>query len=205
MDEFHPERSADVVVFLDTFGEILHEGESSLDLLVSAAASLVRYYLARRDRVGVVSFGGSLRWIVPGSGTLQLYRILEVLIETQIFTSYAWKDLTVIPPRMLPPRAQAIVVTTLSDERAIEALRDLRARGFDLSVIEISPVEFVRVERQGNASLPSRVWQLQREALQESFVELGVPVGSWKRGEPLAPLIERMRLFRQRARWAAAR
>ena len=53
----------------------------------------------RRDRVGLISFGGILRWLVPGTGIVQLYRIIDALLDTQIFLSYYWKEIDVIPRR----------------------------------------------------------------------------------------------------------
>ncbi|MGI8408230.1 MAG: DUF58 domain-containing protein, partial [Actinomycetota bacterium] len=63
VDTFHPERNSDVVLFLDTFGD--HgDGRSagSLETAVRGAAGLALHHLKRRDRVGVVSFGGVIRW-----------------------------------------------------------------------------------------------------------------------------------------------
>ena len=58
-----------------------------------------------KDRVGLVSFGGVLNWLTAASGTTQLYRIVDSLLDAEIMLSYAWKDLDVIPTRTLPPRA----------------------------------------------------------------------------------------------------
>ena len=43
---------------------------STLDDAIRAAAALATRYLERRDRVGLVSFGGVLRWLRPGWGRL---------------------------------------------------------------------------------------------------------------------------------------
>ena len=69
-----------------------------------AAATLAARYLARRDRVGLVTFGGILRWLEPGGGLVQRYRLVDALLETGVEFSYAWKDVNVIPARTLPPR-----------------------------------------------------------------------------------------------------
>ena len=73
---------------------------------------------------------------------MQLYRIVDSLLDTEIILSYAWKDVDVIPPRTLPPKALVLAITPLLDERAVTTLLDLRARGFDLAVLEVSPVAF---------------------------------------------------------------
>ena len=129
VNERHPERNADVILFLDTFADARAGGRSTLDLAVRATATLAARYLERRDRVGLVSFGGVLRWLTPGMGSTQRYRIVDALLESEIVFNYAWKDVSIIPARMLPPQALVVAVTPLLDDRAVEALADLRARG----------------------------------------------------------------------------
>ena len=53
VNEMHPERNTDVIVFLDTFVEAREEDESTLDVAVRAAATLADRYLKRKDRVGL--------------------------------------------------------------------------------------------------------------------------------------------------------
>jgi uncharacterized protein (DUF58 family) len=55
MNVSHPERNADVVLFLDTFAEARTGDEGTLDRSVRAAAVLAHGYLGR-DRVGLVGF-----------------------------------------------------------------------------------------------------------------------------------------------------
>jgi uncharacterized protein (DUF58 family) len=109
VNQQHPERNADVVLFLDTFTEVHNQEEGTLDLTVRAAAALAGRYLALRDRVGVVAFGGYLHWLYPGSGRGHAWRVLDVLLETQVVTSYADKTIQVVPVRMLPPGALVVL------------------------------------------------------------------------------------------------
>ena len=97
VNDRHPERNTDVILFLDSFAEARDAERSTLDLAVRAAATLASRYLERRDRVGIVSFGGILRWLVPGMGVTQRYRIVDSLLETEIVFNYAWKDVSIIP------------------------------------------------------------------------------------------------------------
>ena len=157
VNERHPERNADVILFLDTFADARAGGRSTLDLAVRATATLAARYLERRDRVGLVSFGGVLRWLTPGMGSTQQYRIVDALLESEIVFNYAWKDVSVIPARVLPPQALVVAVTPLLDDRAVEALADLRARRYDLAIVEVSPIGFTRAgrERGGPAGAPA--------------------------------------------------
>ena len=200
VNEMHPERNADVVLFLDTFAEARRQDLGTLDIGVRAAAALASLYLQEKDRVGVVSFGGVLNWLTVTSGTTQLYRIVDALLDAEIVLSYAWKDLDVIPPRTLPPRALVIALSPLLDERAVGALVDLRARGFDLAVVELSPFPFVPEGETETKRLAYRLWRLRREALRSKYAALGVPIVEWHDGVPMEAVVEEVRAFRRHAR-----
>ena len=146
VNERHPERNADVVIFLDSFAEARQAEEGTLELAVRAASTLAGRFLERRDRVGLVTFGGVLRWLEPGTGLVQRYRLVDALLETGVQFSYAWKDVNIIPARTLPPRALVVALTPLLDERSVSALIDLRGRGHDLVVLEVSPEPYVEPE-----------------------------------------------------------
>ena len=200
VNEAHPERNSDVVIFLDTFAEVRRLDMGTLDMGVRAAGSLAAHYLKEKDRVGLVSFGGILNWLTVSSGAAQLYRIVDSLLDAEISLSYAWKDLDVIPSRTLPPRALVIALSPLLDERAIGALLDLRARGRDVAVIEISPFPFLDAGESETEQLALRLWRLRREALRTRYAALGVPIAEWREGVPLEAILEEVRAFRRHAR-----
>ena len=204
VNELHAERNADVILFLDSFTEARREDESTLDRTVRGAAALVEHYLQHKDRVGLVSFGGVLNWLLPATGMTQLYRIVDSLLDTEIVLNYAWKDLDVIPRRTLPPKALVIALTPLLDERAAGALIDLRARGFDLAIVEISPIPFVEPGRQELQLLAYDIWKLRRDALRGQYERAGVPVAVWNDDVPLVAALEEVRAFRRYARPAHA-
>jgi len=204
VNEMHPERNTDVIVFLDTFVEAREQDESTLDVAVRAAATLADRYLKRKDRVGLISFGGYLNWLLPGSGLVQLYRIVDSLLDTEIILSYAWKGVDVIPPRTLPPKALIFAITPLLDERAVTTLIDLRARGFDLAVLEVSPVAFASAATGEQEELAHRLWRLKRDALRARYQRFGVPVVEWHEGEPLEGALAEVGAFRRQARYARA-
>jgi len=201
INDHHPERSTDVVVFLDTFGsESLADG-------VRAAAAVAVAHLEQRDRVGLIEFGGSLRWLEPGSGRRQQYQLIDALLTTQVFVSEAWRSLARVPRRCLPPNALVLAVSPMEDQRTITALGDLRARGVDLAVLQVVPPPATRPDRaaastqpRSLAALAERMLALEQEALRSRFARLGVPVARWPRGEPLAASVEEVVAFRRRLR-----
>ena len=200
VNEQYPERNTDVVLFLDTFAEVRAGGRSTNDRAVRAAATLARGYLQRKDRVGLVGFGGVLSWLLPETGTRQLYAIVDTLLTSGIVHSYAMRGVDVLPPRTLPPKALVLAITPLLDDRTAAALLDLRARGYDLIVVEVSPLELLEPDAASSAQLAHRLWRLSREALRWRYEQLGVPVVTWSEGEPLAAPLEEVNAFRHLAR-----
>src|SRR5207302_4556144 len=77
---FHEENNADVVLLLDSLSETGEAPYSTLDLSVRAAAALATAYLARKDRVGFIEFGGFLRWINPATGRRQAEALVDALL-----------------------------------------------------------------------------------------------------------------------------
>jgi len=119
INEHHAERNADVVILLDSFAEARRGDRSTLDPALRAAGTLAARYLRQKDRVGFVTFGGILNWLLPTTGAVQLYRIVDAMLDTQIVLSYAWKDVDVIPRRTLPPQAFVIALTPLLDRKSV--------------------------------------------------------------------------------------
>ena len=203
VNERHPERNTDVVLFVDSFTDVRAGDGSVLEEGVRAAASLATRYLERRDRVGLVGFGGVLRWLQPGMGVTQRYRLIETLIETGVEPTYTWRDVSVIPTRILPPASLVLGLTPLVDQRYIAALEDLRARRFDVAVVEVDPVRLVHPGPSATDSLAYRLWLLEREVVRARLVALGIGIGTWG-DRDLDTVLEEVRTYRRYARLARA-
>ena len=202
VSESHPERNTDDILFVDAFAEARRGGEGTLDLAARATAAIADAYVGRRDRVGLISFGGILRWLAPGLGTGQLYRVVDALLDTQIVLSYYWKEIDVIPRRTLPPSALVIALSPLLDPRSVGALLDLRARGHDLAVVDVSPMPFTTRPAAGIDAIAYDIWALRRNALRHTLQRSGVAVAEWHAGSRLQPVLEEVRAFRRNARLA---
>jgi uncharacterized protein (DUF58 family) len=147
-----------------------------------------------------VAFGGILRWLEPGGGLVQQYRLVDALLETGVEFSYAWKDDSVIPARTLPPRALVIAVTPLLDERSLSALADLRGRGHDLVVLEISPEPYLEPGDDPGDEVALRLWRLQRAELRAGFERLGAAVATIGDETTIEEALEGVRAYRRHAR-----
>jgi uncharacterized protein (DUF58 family) len=108
---------------------------------------------------------------------------------------------TRLPNAALPPGALIIVVSPLLSMRLVEALRELRERGFATIVLDVLCAEpDIGTARIGSrdramALLARRVWRMEQDAIRFSLRELGIPVTTWDGSssldEPFAPYSRR--------------
>ncbi len=196
ISEFAAEQATDAVVLLDAFGDVSDtRGGSTLDSSIRVAAGLTRAYLRSHDRVGIVSLGGRLRWLTPGTGSTHLLRIVESVLDVRRDLGFHLQDLDRVPPPALPNGALVYAVTPLADDRFLDALEDLALRGNPAVVVEIPAGEPRPDPDDAGAPLALRLWRLDRQALRFSLTERGMPVVAWD-GEgtldlALAPLLRR--------------
>jgi uncharacterized protein (DUF58 family) len=185
-----PERSSEIILFLDSLTHAVGDDESTLDAAVRALSSLAGEFLRRRDRVGLLNFGGELEWVLPSTGARQHYRIVDAVLSSESARLFRWRDPRLIPRRVLPPQSLIVGLTPLLDWRVIRALLNLRARGFDLALIEVDPRRFAEHARTMYGDETWRVWLLQRDVIRSRFLRAGVPVSRWDPDAPLAPAVE---------------
>jgi len=175
----HPERDTDLVLFLDTFADIELRSHRLLDLTVRGAAALAQHHLRHHDRVGLVSFGGTMRWLSASMARTQNYRIADFLLGTNATFSYAWKDIDRLPAGTLPPGASVVAFSPLIDERALRALTDLAGRGFQVAVVNTLAEEQVDPLPTAEGRLAHRVWRLERDARRALLGDAGIPSVTW--------------------------
>ena len=207
VNEQHPERNVDVVLFLDSFAEARRGAHGharprrargrDADRAVHPAARPGRPRLLRRHSALAPPRRRARRSSTASSTRCSTRRSL---------LSYAWKAIDIVPARTLPPQALVIALTPLLDERSVGALLDLRARGFDLAGRSSCRRcrSSTRAASESREQLAYRLWKLQRDALRAEFLAAGVPVAEWRDGEPLAAPIEEVTAFRRHAKLARA-
>jgi uncharacterized protein (DUF58 family) len=194
VNTFAAERSQDVVLLVDATSDVGEPGLSALDLGLRGAAGAARAYLDARDRVGVITYQwGGARWLPPSLGRRQVYKIIDAMLAADATYSRG-AVISRLPRAALPPGALVVAFSPLLDDRFVEALRDMRERGFALIVVDVLNTEPpVRYTFAGG--IARRVWRMEQQAIRFSLRELGVPVAHWD-GEapldlPLAPYTRR--------------
>jgi uncharacterized protein (DUF58 family) len=189
---FSAERTQNVVVIADVSFDVGAPGMSTHDLALRGAAGVISRYVASRDRVGLISFGGGVGWISPGQGRRHLERLMELLVHGSAGSRL--ETLSRLPRAALPPGALIIAFSPLLDPRFIEAVRDLRERGFSVLIVDVLSA-LPEHDSTGLSALTARLWKLEQEAMRYSLTQIGVPVAHWDGqaplDEPLAPYLRR--------------
>ena len=62
-----------------------------------------------------------MRWVQPGMGGRQRYRILDTLMAARHSRHQYWRGISAIPRQSLPSKALIVAVTPLLDDRIIAA------------------------------------------------------------------------------------
>jgi hypothetical protein len=152
-----------------------------------AAASLANAYIERKDRVGFLEFGGHLRWIQPATGRRHSEVLAEGMLPSASHFSYVVPRLDRLPKRVLPPQALVLAVTPLLDDRIVGALVDLAARGYELVVIAVSPIEPTRVVLQPSLlnNIACRLWAMEWQARIAEQRQRGLAIVEWHPDMPL--------------------
>ena len=133
------------------------------------------------------------RWLPDDPSFEASYRLLFSRDPANAVTQMpSWRDLRLIPHRVLPPQSLIVALTPLLDWRVNRALLNLRARGYDLALIEVDPLRFAEHARATYGEQAWRVWLLERELLRNQFQRAGVPVSRWNGHAPLAAAVEEL-------------
>jgi uncharacterized protein (DUF58 family) len=188
VNTFAAERSQDVVLLVDATTDVGQPGTSALDMGLRGAAAAARAYLSRRDRVGVITYQwGGARWLAPSLGRRQVYKIIDTMLQADA----AWirgASFRRLPRAALPPGALVVAFSPLLDQRFVEALRDMRERGFPLIVVDVLTV--TPPQRWSDAfsetdRIARRIWAMDQHSIRFALRELGVPVVHWDGVAPL--------------------
>ena len=133
-----------------------------------------------------------MRWLPPGVGLRQVYRVVETVLDVRLDDSYVAPDLNRLPRRALPPGALVVLFSPLLDPGVLEILRDLRERGHPTVAVDVLRAE--PLPPPGTRAGPEavRLWRLERDALRHELSSIGVTVVPWGDDEHAVGLLDRV-------------
>jgi uncharacterized protein (DUF58 family) len=196
VNKFHAERSAEILLLIDSFTNVGRRPDSSLDHTLRAAASLTVSYLRQHDRVGLMEFGGRIRWTRPAAGHRQYETILGALAKVSIDPTEFLQDLTMLSGAMMPHHALIIALTPLVDERFARAVGRLADQGRDVVVLAICSDEISEKLLSGRRTvrpLARRLWALEREDRLRELRAHGVRAVNWSPALPIEAALQAVR------------
>ncbi|WP_225727673.1 MULTISPECIES: DUF58 domain-containing protein [unclassified Nocardia] len=173
-------RSADVVVLVDTSQQAPGPASDSLELSVRGAAQVVQSTLQAGDRTAVVCLGRSPRWLRPDIGRRQFYRIVDTVLD--VGDEHIPTTGTLAPHAAVPLGAIVVAFSTLLDTQFALALIDLRKRGHVVVAVDVlrgNPFN------DGLEPTLAKMWQLERSAMYRDMGTVGVDIVAWPEGTRL--------------------
>tara|TARA_B100001146_G_scaffold57408_1_gene50398 strand:+ start:3389 stop:4708 length:1320 start_codon:yes stop_codon:yes gene_type:complete len=182
VNEFERDAVSDVILIVDSraVSETGPVSRNSLVFSTRAAASLSQYFLSRRDSVGLVVYGDEIVSVDRDTGKKQLYILLTKLAGAMAKGN---TPLRIVTNRIMPHihrGSPIIILSPLEDDPTIvDAVRDLRARSFEVTVLSPSSLEFEfdarRLDRTGY-----EVLKTERDILMTELRGLGAYVMDWE-------------------------
>ncbi|GAB11203.1 hypothetical protein GOARA_064_02050 [Gordonia araii NBRC 100433] len=167
------DRSADLVVVLDTHPQPRGPATAASDRVARGATQVVDSALQAADRVGVVTLGRQVRWLRPDIGRRQFYRVLDTILDADD----AQRDEGTLVPRMaMPPNAIVIAFSTLLDTDFALALVDLRTRGHRVVAVDVLPGSPFADDTDATIA---RWWRLERSGMYRDLTAVGVDLVAW--------------------------
>ncbi len=194
INETEAERVTDIMIVLDTDVTFFEPTESELfERGIQAAASMASLLLKQGNRVGLVLQGGERGSIPAGFGKRHERRILYLLAAAKpgratVSTSYV---MNLLARRMLPSRAQIVIISPLLDPEMKEGVRKLSVAGYSMLVLSPSPTSPSSFEHK-TEEIAFKIIMLERSV---TLLEIGrsSTVVDWPRDVPLSTLMSKVR------------
>ena len=196
---FQQERVADVGIVLDgrERTNLFTGGHSLFEYSVLAAGATADALLRQGNRVGLLVYSQYLQWTMPGYGRLQRQRILHALSGAAPGASQIFEGLQHLPARLFPPESQVVLISPLVEDD-YPTLVQLRARGYQLTVVSPDPVAFEKNHLPGRAAkyskevdLAARIVRIERAWMLWRVRRAGVHVVEWDVSEPFDQVTQR--------------
>ncbi len=197
VNETEAERVTDVMIVLDT--DVTLFGPAEVEMFergVHAAASIARLLLRQGNRVGLVLQGRERGSIPAGFGKRHERRILYLLADAKpgraaVSTSYV---MNLLASRMLPSRAQIVIISPLLDPEMKEGVKQLTLAGYNMLVLSPTPTTPSKFQ-DSTEEIAFKLIMLERSTTLLAL-ERSAPVIDWPKDIRLSTMLTKVRRLR---------
>jgi len=181
---FRETRAATVLVVVATGSDAEHEdGPAARTLSEYAAAKTADALLDNHNRVGVAKYGGSCRFVAPGTGHEQSAAIERFLDGDGVPGELIVGDVVAELRKRLSGAVQVLYCSSFLDDDAVRFVERLVAHGH--------PVTVVSPDVTSGADVPGTVERIERAARLRSVRSRHVRTVDWAPDTPLDAALER--------------
>lgn len=193
VNDFEKEALSDVVVIIDA-REVGTAGTTScnpLEYAVKGAASLVRYFVAQHDRVGLVMYGHDVDIVPQGSGGQHLEELLAHLSYLEGDGAITFGEaMRLVQPYLAPGTALVVISPLEFDPTLTTKVVELGARGHPLIILSPGPFQFETVAT-GRGDPKYELLRFERRNFMDTIRFFGIEVVDWTPDMTVWELIER--------------
>lgn len=205
VNRYHPDRSGDVVLLVDTFGDSASSVPSTVSReavarAARAAWALAQLHLAAQDRVGFLASGRVGAWLPPGGGDRARYRLLATFLELGADVADGTARWGLHPERLVARDALVVAFTPLWRPQSVPPLVNLRRAGCHVAAVVVDTSDLGTAPATEAERTAQRVWGLQLEDRCAALAEGGVPTARWHAGGELGHAVARLRALERAAR-----
>ncbi len=160
-----------------------------LEMSVKGAATIADYLMKRSNRVGVVTYGDTVRVIPPASGEAQMIKVLSLLTQTYAGGRTDMRRAYQKCSPYLTPRSPVIIFSPLTDDRsAKKVLRELAVKKHDVVIISPNDLEF---EKKAVHVVPPiyHLLKMKRANMLNELSAIGAKVVDWSPDQDITTIL----------------
>jgi uncharacterized protein (DUF58 family) len=193
VNDYEKEALSDVIIIIDA-REVGNCGTVScnpLEYAVKGAASLARYFIFRRDKVGLVIYGRGVETIPPGAGGHHLDTLVAHLTAVEGAGATTFEEaMKLVQPYLAPGTALVFITPLEFDPTLTPKATELLVSGHPIIVLSPGPFQFETVAA-GTADPKYRLLRLERQNFMDNLRFFGIEVVDWTPEMKVWELIER--------------
>jgi len=193
VNEFEKEAISDVLVIIDA-REVSTAGTTScnpLEYAVKGASSLFRYFIAQKDRVGLVIYGSRVEVVPQGCGGRHLDDLQAHLTYLEGKGSITFGEaMTIVQPYLAPGTAIVVISPLEFDPTLTAKAVELWSMGHPLIILSPVPFQFERVAT-GRGDPKFELLRFERCNFMDTIRSYGIEVVDWTPEMTVYELIQR--------------